>query len=1223
MGKLVGLELNNFKSYKGIVKVTFGDSNFISVIGPNGSGKSNLMDAISFVLGINNLQLRSNNLLDLIYISPDSNNNNNSSQSPVSAHVTLLYKKDLNSDKIHELKRSINHLGQSSYFIDNDKTTFTEYSNFLNEQKIIIKAKNFLVFQGDIEQIASQSPNELTKLLENVSGSIQYAKQYNELNDNLQNLNNLTNESIKNRRRIYQELKNYKENINKNNQFLKNLQTRDTLIINFQLWQLWQLFENKKKLIDSQKPISDQITQINDNLETANERITSLKKNFNIEYSKLIKLKNKFDSNQNKLEKLKFDNNLVHLPKKNLVKKITNLDNKKVDLNQLIGSQLKYIERLNNQLNVVQKTKKKFEEELTNFNQNFNKFKLNDNDLNWYNSLNEIFMFQKNGNKLIDKISILQVDKDELNSTLKQLTNKIDQINDTIIKDLSVNLINHKNKLQSLKTLLNDKNSNNLNNLNKLKFLQTRLETNNKKEFDLNYKLRETLLKIDELNATQRESNNDKKLRENVISLKRLFPGVKGLVHDLCHPKKDKYAIAVSTVLGKNFNSIIVDNLNTAQNCIDYLKKQRSGLASFIPLDSVENELTILPNFDINGDYMLAENAIEYEPAFEKAIQYVCGDSIICDTLEIAKDMKWNKQIKNKLICLDGSLIHKSGLMTGGSSKDNNNRWDKEHYQSLLTLKDNLLHSIEDITNQNRNDSILVRELEDNISSINDEIVSIRTELNQVTRSVDECNNEINYQNELINNEFNPKINSLKQKQNEISENISVLELEKDQIQSVIFKEFNEKLGFTVKEYEKHSNDIVRLQNKELQQMQKEILNVENKLQFENDKLTTMEKRLAKNETNLEQTKNELGTLELKEQRQTEQIRQLNEELESQKSDIDKIQTKIDESQIEINKVDNEVNELQLNLNNFRNKENVINEDIEKMDIERLGILKNCKISNIDIPVNSEVTLADIPITSNENDALAISDEIEILFDKLPKEYKHNSIKSIRKEFDDKIKDINQALEVAQPNAHAAERFNEAQERFEVVDNETESLKTQERKIHDQFLKIKKKRTDLFNATFDHVSKHLEVIYRELTRDPNSSAQLAGGSASLTVEDEDEPFNGGIKYHATPPLKRFKDMEYLSGGEKTIAALALLFAINSYHQSPFFVLDEIDAALDIVNVERIATYIRRHGNPDLQFIVISLKNNMFEKSDALVGVYRQQEENASRIVTLDLSQYSD
>lgn len=192
-----------------------------------------------------------------------------------------------------------------------------------------------------------------------------------------------------------------------------------------------------------------------------------------------------------------------------------------------------------------------------------------------------------------------------------------------------------------------------------------------------------------------------------------------------------------------------------------------------------------------------------------------------------------------------------------------------------------------------------------------------------------------------------------------------------------------------------------------------------------------------------------------------------------------------------------------------------------------------------------------------------------------------------------------------------------------MINNETEQLKAEEKKILNQFLKIKKKRKELFEKTFDYVSDHLDAIYRELTKNPNSNVELAGGNASLTIEDEDEPFNAGIKYHATPPLKRFKDMEYLSGGEKTVAALALLFAINSYQPSPFFVLDEVDAALDITNVQRIAAYIRRHRNPDLQFIVISLKNTMFEKSDALVGVYRQQQENSSKIITLDLSNYAE
>lgn len=121
------------------------------------------------------------------------------------------------------------------------------------------------------------------------------------------------------------------------------------------------------------------------------------------------------------------------------------------------------------------------------------------------------------------------------------------------------------------------------------------------------------------------------------------------------------------------------------------------------------------------------------------------------------------------------------------------------------------------------------------------------------------------------------------------------------------------------------------------------------------------------------------------------------------------------------------------------------------------------------------------------------------------------------------------------------------------------------------------------------------------------------------MEDGDEPYLDGIKYHAMPPLKRFRDMEHLSGGEKTMAALALLFAVHSYQPSPFFVLDEVDAALDNANVAKIANYIRKHAGPGMQFIVISLKTGLFQGSEALVGIYRDQGANSSKALTLDVS----
>jgi structural maintenance of chromosome 1 len=118
-----------------------------------------------------------------------------------------------------------------------------------------------------------------------------------------------------------------------------------------------------------------------------------------------------------------------------------------------------------------------------------------------------------------------------------------------------------------------------------------------------------------------------------------------------------------------------------------------------------------------------------------------------------------------------------------------------------------------------------------------------------------------------------------------------------------------------------------------------------------------------------------------------------------------------------------------------------------------------------------------------------------------------------------------------------------------------------------------------------------------------------------------EPYLDGVKYNAMPPMKRFRDMDQLSGGEKTIAALALLFAIHSYHPSPFFVLDEVDAALDNANVAKVAKYIRNNARPGFQFVVISLKSSLFVQSEALVGIYRDQEENSSKCLTLNVSSF--
>lgn len=208
-------------------------------------------------------------------------------------------------------------------------------------------------------------------------------------------------------------------------------------------------------------------------------------------------------------------------------------------------------------------------------------------------------------------------------------------------------------------------------------------------------------------------------------------------------------------------------------------------------------------------------------------------------------------------------------------------------------------------------------------------------------------------------------------------------------------------------------------------------------------------------------------------------------------------------------------------------------------------------------------------------------------------------------------------LEKLNPNMRAIDRLEYVETRLKATVQEYEDARQAQKQARETFDEVKKLRFDLFNKAFSHIQEQIAHVYKELTR---SEHFPLGGQAYLDIEvDSDTPYLSGIKYHAIPPLKRFRDMEHLSGGEKTMAALALLFAIHSYHPSPFFVLDEVDAALDNANVEKIKKYIREHAGPGMQFVVISLKTGLFQDSESLIGVYRDQEVNSSRTLTLDVS----
>ncbi|MCO5593783.1 hypothetical protein L7F22_047800 [Adiantum nelumboides] len=311
------------------------------------------------------------------------------------------------------------------------------------------------------------------------------------------------------------------------------------------------------------------------------------------------------------------------------------------------------------------------------------------------------------------------------------------------------------------------------------------------------------------------------------------------------------------------------------------------------------------------------------------------------------------------------------------------------------------------------------------------------------------------------------------------------------------------------------------------------------------------------------------------------------------------------------------------------------NDELEKLATERSAIYRRCRLEEIELPL-IKGSLKKVPLEEASRDegnttsmdidedatqqAITVPDySVEVNFSGLDGDERVDGSDAMGRELQGKIDEANEEIERMTPNMKAVQRLDDTESKLKETEAEFDQYRNEVKEAREEFARIKLLRCDLFNKAFKHIESQIDPVYKDLTRGKGAPN---GGRAYLTLEDSEEPYNAGLKYHVMPPLKRFREIEELSGGERTMAALALLFAIHSYQPAPFFVLDEVDAALDSTNVAKVASYIRSRASTKFQFIVISLKASLYERSSSLVGVLRNQELNSSATLTLNLEQYA-
>lgn len=1222
MGRLVGLELENFKSYKGLIKVGFGDASFTSIIGPNGAGKSNMMDAISFVLGVQSSHLRSQNLKDLVYrglIDSSRNTTVASLSDPNSAYVCAVYEKD--NGELMNLKRTISPAGGSDYKINNKTVTALQYMMALKAENILVKARNFLVFQGDIENIASQSPKDIARLIETISGSAEHASEYESLREENERAHEVATEVFSRKRNLNSESKQYKEQMKEREIFELKLTEKNNLIKSLHLF---RIFHNEKRhfqILGVIRRVKGSIAESSSKLNEQQELYNDLMAQYAAANIKMRKREQEISELQSTYETSKRGLIPITANTKSLKTKIELTKKKLSDLKVDIENQLQQQKKYEKNLADAERLSEEFEQRIRDMHK---KILLSPEDVKEYEVLRGKFL-SNSGSQLEEQLTGLTNERDTFDSIIRNYESQKDNASSKMAELESEIQFSFDPKFTDLQTELKQLLESKTSKVKAKESLLAQKEKANLMELELNSSLRTTLLKLEELSSEQKESKKQKKLRDNVSMLRNMVKegSIKGLMYELVSCSQKKYETSLHTVLGPNVDAIVVESTSVAYKCIELLKERRAGTATFIPLDSIVNE-------QINLNYLrsLHENArpavdiVKFDDvSIERAVQFVLGDTIIVDTIEDARDLKWNSDhpINNKMVSLDGSVVHKSGLMTGGPQEQNHGlRWSKEQWNQLNAKKDEINEKLSKISSE-KPSAIEINNLTDEISQIDDELPLLRSKISSIERKINERKLEIGFHTEVIAT-LDENINGKKKEAGLLNIRIEEGQAKINNLQTKIYKSFCEKHNLeSIRDYESIHGAALRIRARERAELQKAISTIKNQLSFQSERIRETGSRIDKLQANL--VKFETSYTKLKEDftaATTEvdtleaELELFREEVKIQRDSLSQMLKDAKSKEVSVKDVQSEIKTLNKELMNCE-------ELILKVDSERLNMLKNCKIENVDLPLEDGF-LESVSLGEGIDDVSAVAYQIRVDYSMLDFKYQDHFSVKIEAEMRVQIENIDKDIQLLTPNAKALERLKEVDQKLKAFDREFTKARQTEKKTTERFNEVKNQRAELFMNAFSHISQRIDGIYKELTK---SSESPLGGSAYLTLEDEEEPYLAGIKYHAMPPMKRFRDMDLLSGGEKTMAALALLFTIHSYQPAPFFVLDEIDAALDNSNVTKISNYIKRHAGPGFQFIVISLKSTLFENSDSLVGIYREQRQNSSKTVTLDLRNYAD
>ena len=1175
------LELQGFKSFADKTVLEFMPG-ITSVIGPNGSGKSNISDAIRWVLGEQSMKsLRGNKSLDIIFAGTQNR------KSLGFAEASLVFD---NSDGVLPIEytevtvtRKIYRSGETGYYINKVPCRLKDVLELFMDTGIGRDGYS-IIGQGKIDEILSNKSEDRRHIFEEAAGIVKYRVRKQETEKklehtklNLLRINDILSEIETNMEPLKNQAEKAKKYLNLREE-LKNIEI-GLFIFNIEKYKV-----NLEEIVKDVEIYQNQCNEEEGRLERIKILKEELKSQIDDITNQIEQMSNLGFESQKEIEMLNSDINVAKTRIENNKENKERFEKETEELKIKIEELKEEIKQKQDKKNNLRQNKEKFTSELQEKEQELEKItkKLSSKEI-------EIEGYKKKVEENTDKKYELQSDINTQNINYENYEKRQRQIKNEItsnISELDSTRITKEDISKQFYEIDNKRNKI----VKDLEQINEKKEEANKKikSFENNINILSSEMRIKEsrqkfLIETEKEKEgyikSVKDLLKDCENIKELGKGMHGVLANIIEVP-EQYQTAIEMCLGISLQNIVTDTDEDAKKLVEHLRKNKLGRASFLPISSVKGKKLDKVKTNEKGYIGIASDLINFNKKYEQIILNLLGRTVIVDNMDTAIKIAKQNNHSFRIVTLEGDLINPSGAITGGSvSKKTVNilgrgkeieklekeiKVIKEKIEKLEKEKQEYENSVEDTLDIATSLEKELQEIDITYATEKQKVVSIDENISKLETRL----NKLKEENKSLETQKSEAIN----KKEEIKQEIEKLDEE------------IEKLTKIIKEYAELNKD----NQKYIDDLNFDITNLKISVSSFDESEASIEEIEERINLDIENTNKSIENKRV----QIEEINNDNLELENS---IQELKQNIEKIKEEVKSSGNKIEELK---NSRIQKNKKLNEQEEQIT-EKFKVIEDLKSQIVKLDVKKNKLEDDINSIINK-----MWEEYELTPNSVSDYKKPDNIALTQKKVNNLRSDIK---ELGSVNIDSIEEYKNLKERYDFMSEQRvdlENTMTKLRKMISDMTGIMKKQ---FKERFEIINKNFDEVFKEL---------FGGGTASLKLEDEDNILECGIEITVQPPGKKLQNMTLLSGGEKAFTAIALLFAILKINPAPFCVLDEIEAALDDVNVYRYADYLKKFSN-ETQFLVITHRKGTMEVADTVYGV-TMEENGISKLLSMKL-----